>query len=108
MFQYYGWNIAQYIVGTGVHAASFQSGITTQFNSLGWTLRMAYFNPNASAEVQLEQQFADVLNYPYRCKQLYIRVYLKYCYNILVVTIIQILFIKSTSIIAPNLWSLLS
>lgn len=67
MFQYYGWNIAQYIVGTGVHAASFQSGINTQFNSLGWTLQTAYFNPNASADIQLEQQFADVLNHPYRC-----------------------------------------
>ena len=67
LFQYYGWNTAQYVVGTGVHATAIQSGITSQFNALGWTLRTAFFNSNATADVQLDQQLADVLNYPYRC-----------------------------------------
>lgn len=66
-FKYFGWNIAQFIVGTGIHANSIQSSTTTQFNTLGWTLRTAFYNSNDSATAQLDEQFADVLNYPYRC-----------------------------------------
>lgn len=67
LFQYYGWNTAQYIVGVGDQADDFQTAITSQFNSLGWTLRTAYFNDNTSTDTQLDEQFADVLNYPSRC-----------------------------------------
>ena len=67
LFQYYGWNTAQYIVGVGDQAADFQTAITAQFNSLGWTLRTAYFDANSSVGTQLDKQFADILNYPSRC-----------------------------------------